>query len=399
MNDTTKDPVAIVLARGINALGIVRSLYLQNVRSIIITDSPNDPALLSKIPWKKIVIKNLNSERLIEGLTPFFHKGYVLFGASDYFISLISENKSSLQAHFKILIPDGQLIESLIDKRKELKMIQETGIPLPSSIAQLPDNPEHIEEALKFPLIIKPRLNIYMAIIDSKNKIINNRNQLNQFYTDYYDHRDKFVIQEIIPGDDSTLWVCNCFFNEHHDLQQSFVFQRLGTSPSHYGVTSFAISKENPPIIAYVKKLGKQLGYTGPAMIEFKYDFRDESYKYIEINPRIGMCNFFDTQCGINNVYATYAYLCGKEPLDISLNQENNRVFIDFYSDFVSRLKSNESFGEIIERYSKYARYPRTYAIWWKNDPLPILSTSRNFLRLIYYLTLRKIVKLFSSGQ
>lgn len=41
-------------------------------------------------------------------------------------------------------------------------------------------------------------------------------------------------------------------------------------SPPHFGVCSFAISASNPTVLGLAAKLGKGLGYTGHAALEFK---------------------------------------------------------------------------------------------------------------------------------
>src|SRR5205823_482878 len=107
-------------------------------------------------------------------------------------------------------------------------------------------------------------------------------------------------------GEDEALWVCDCVFDRRSDLVAAFTFKKLGTSPPHFGVASLGVSERNEELVELVRGLGRRLGYVGPADVDFKYDWRDRQYKYLEVNPRVGMCNYFGARCGVNCVLAAY---------------------------------------------------------------------------------------------
>lgn len=113
-------------------------------------------------------------------------------------------------------------------------------------------------------------------------------------------------MQEVVPGDESNLWICSCTFDTYSEIVSSFIFKKISTSPAHYGVTSYVISQDNNQLLELAAAVGKNISYVGPVDIEFKFDQRDNTYKYIEINPRIGMCTYFDTYYGVNNIENAY---------------------------------------------------------------------------------------------
>jgi predicted ATP-grasp superfamily ATP-dependent carboligase len=134
------------------------------------------------------------------------------------------------------------------------------------------------------------------------------------------------------------------------------------------------VSNYNEDVIKLSAKLGKALKYTGPAMVEFKQDPADNVYKYIEINPRLGMCNFFDTSCGINNAFSTYQ-LATQQPLPAAKAMKNGVMFVSFYEDLFSRLRDNETLGAILKEYfSNFIskKHIFIYFVWW--DPKPAAS-------------------------
>lgn len=386
MGVSNNDKPVVVLTRGLNGLGVVRGLGQHGISSIVVTDSKKDLVCYSKYPREVVVFNQSSDEAILGALKQFFDKNCFLLGTSDDFLDFMNRNRGLLEEHFRILLPSTGLLNSLLDKVVETEIMESAGVPIPKTIQSLPSSWQKIPDELRFPIIIKPRIAKYMSILKKKNEIIPDPAALELFYSQFYESLDCFLAQEIIPGDDSQLWVINCVFGSSNELLQSFIFQRLGTSPSHYGVTSYAVSQFNQEIQQLISKIGKYLKYTGPAMIEFKFDQRDKEYKYIEINPRIGMCNYFDTKCGVNNVVASYFLGIGEEFKFTHPTQRNNIYFLNFFADCISRLKNRETISSIIRLYFSHARRPHIHAHWTWKDPKPgLINIYRNLPRLFYH--------------
>jgi len=367
-------PNTIVLAAGPNGLGVVRSLHLEGIRCQIITRDKSDITHKSKVPVVKLYINGNTDEEqhqwLLETLSAQ-PPGTIIIPTSDWFVTFLTEHTQQLQKNCTFIIPDKELSEVLIDKAKETAVVSDV-IPVPNTVQHVTDAKQLIDE-LSLPIIIKPRSHKHM-VLGCKNIVIETEEQLEQFFEKFGDVLSSVIAQTIIQGEDSQQWVCNCFFDENSNITQAFTFNRLRLSPSHYGVTSYAVSKHNQKVIDLSAKLGKALNYTGPAMVEFKQDPQDGIYKYIEINPRLGMCNYFDTSCGINNAYATYQLACNQK-LPAPKPMREGVMFVSFYEDMFSRLRDGETIGAILKEYfsnfiSKKHIY--IYFVWW--DPYPAIS-------------------------
>ena len=191
-----------------------------------------------------------------------------------------------------------------------------------------------------------------------------------------------FVAQEVIPGVDDQLWVCNCLFDASGQLRSAFTFQRLGTSPSHFGVTTSAIGFDNPELKAITRKIGEKIGYTGPAMFEYKFDSRDGEYKYIETNPRLGMCNCFDTRSGVDNVYYYYCLAAGRDDqLPPSPPVQRERGFINLLPDLYARIEDRQSPAQIFSIQWRALRRRPVFARFALRDPRPWAISLRTDLR------------------
>jgi D-aspartate ligase len=375
-----RKPPAILLGRTVNALGAVRGLARHGIRPIVITNSKHDPVLRSRYVIRGHLVHPTDDSALLRLLDSYRNERAIIIATGDAFVSFLCNNAASLQTDFHFILPAKHVIDLFIDKRVETAGMQSLGIPIPTTIGQMPSTAHQLIDYIGFPLIIKPRRDIDKSVFRVKNYIIRTPQELDGFYKTHRQHLDLVIAQELIPGDDDRLWVCNCVFGYDSQLLQTFTFNRLGTAPPHYGSTTFAISKANNEVVHYVATIGRLLGYIGPLMVEFKLDPRDQVYKYLESNPRLGLCNFFDTSCGINNVAMTYELARkGRSTQDAAnkvgsgVLQEDGVVFIDLHQDLVSRVQDGESVKRIVARYLKYLRRKRVGAYWYWRDPLPAL--------------------------
>lgn len=382
---------AVILARGVNGLGVIRGLSMYSVPVSIITDVADDPILYSKYLVSKFVIESKQDKgaAILEILEKHFsHTKHFLLATSDEFIEFMNRNRETLIKNFFFLLPPNDLVITLLNKSLETKLIEAAGIPLPITLSPLPANPKELLDSVDLPIIIKPLLYNHMEIIGKKNLIITSKETLIELYNQLKDNVQYFLAQEIIPGGDESLWVCNCAFDRESNLVQAFTFKRYRTCPAHFGVTSYAVSKKNDTIISMVGKIGEKFRYVGPAMFEFKFDHRDKQYKYIETNPRLGMCNFFDTLCGVNNVLASYLIATGNQDKIKPVSQADEIVYLDLFDDFFSRIKDKESVLSILAHYISNITKKHVHAHWWWRDPVPALKVVKNTLlrikRFIY---------------
>ena len=385
-------PIAVVLAAGPNGLGVVRSLHLKGIASKVVTLSLTDISLFSRVPLSKHSVQGNSDEEKHKWLLKFLKaepRGQVVIPTSDWFVTFLSENEEELAGHFSYIIPSQKITDILIDKMQETEYVGKF-IPIPKTIQQI-ESTKQLLNQLGLPIIIKPRSHKHM-VLGSKNLIIKTGQELSDFFKKFNDVKTSVIAQQVIPGDDCEQWVCNCCFDRNSEMIQGFTFNRLRLSPPHYGVTSYARSELNETVMEYSRKLGKALNYIGPAMIEFKRDARDGEYKYIELNPRLGMCNYFDTCCGVNNVYCTYL-LAAKKPYELTGQMKNDVVFLSLYEDFFSRVRDGESIRLILKSYFRDAAKPHVfiYFVWW--DPYPALALGLHQLHQFIKGSVKKLLK------
>jgi D-aspartate ligase len=370
---------AVVLAEHPAGLGAVRSLHAAGIPSVVVALDASSPAMWSRLPVRKVLVPHTMPSReeallaTLEDLSPEAapHARPVLIPTSDRFLQFVVSARARLERRYAMCVPDDELIRTLIDKARETALLERIRIPLPRTVRDLPSRPDTLIGQLGLPLIIKPRSFAERPLLGSKNIVVEDERALNDCWPRVVSLASGLIAQEVIPGSDDQLWVCNCTFDRTHELIGAFTFQRLRLTPPHYGVTSYARSVYNQAVVDIVERLGRALKYTGPAMVEFKYDQRDGQYKYIELNPRLGMCNVFDTGCGVNNALYTYQLAVGMTPGPRPNRQRTSVMFLSFGADLQSRRKDGESYWMALRDYTSNLTKPHVWAFFSVRDVWP----------------------------
>src|SRR5581483_9463268 len=91
-----------------------------------------------------------------------------------------------------------------------------------------------------------------------------------------------FIVQEIVPGDDSSISVYNAFWNQAGEVACA-VASKLRQSPLGFGDGSFMESTMEEDVIELSRRFLRVFGFTGIVNAEWK---RDGRYYLIEINAR-----------------------------------------------------------------------------------------------------------------
>ena len=270
----------------------------------------------------------------------------VLIPTSDHLTYFVSKHRAKLEQHFVCCIPPDAAIRVVLDKAKDTKLLQDTGIPLPRTVQDLPSSPADLVRELGVPLIIKPRTFVDKEDLGWRNVIIRSLSDAETFYRENRARFGSVIAQELIAGDDDTLWESICLFDTHHEMVRSFTFQKLSTMPAHYGATARGISRRDETLAEMSAAIGKLLNYVGIADIDVKYDARDGKYKYLELNPRLALCHYFGARCGVNLTFDAYRLVCGAT-LPPAAPQIEGRRFLAALEEIGARLQSGDSFFSI----------------------------------------------------
>ncbi len=242
------------------------------------------------------------------------YKKILLVSTNETYTEYISKNKEKLNKKFVYNLPSIEIIKTLTNKENFYKTYENSELTFPKTIYfdAKKDKIESIK--IQFPLVLKPANVVKYNHVDfvGKNKIykIDNQSELektiNVIKNSEYD--DRLIIQEFIPGDDSYLFDSVIYVDKNSKCKV-ISFAQIGMqerTKSMVGNAALLINgfntfdgnteKQINNIISFIEKIG----YMGFAEIDMKYDYRDKTFKVLEINARQGRCSYYLTPLGCN---------------------------------------------------------------------------------------------------
>jgi predicted ATP-grasp superfamily ATP-dependent carboligase len=310
---------------------------------------PLEPVRVSRYGHKVLVPKSHDMESAILDVLAEIDRQPrpVLIPTSDHLVHFVAKHRAHLERQFTCCIPSDAAIEIALDKAKDTRLLQGTEIPFPKTAQILPASPTELVRQLGVPLIVKPRTHLDKEGLGWRNVIIRTLADADAFYRTSSAAFGRVIAQELIPGPDETQWECICLFDASSAIARAFTFRKLATMPAHYGATSRGRSERNEALVDLAAAIGRRFNYVGIADIDVKYDARDGRYKYLELNPRLGVCHHFGTRCGTNVILDAYRLACG-EDLPKGAPQVEGRTFLAMLEEIGGRLRDGDSLLAVV---------------------------------------------------
>lgn len=275
--------VSNVLVPGASApagINTIKSLKLANFKGKVLSTDSNALSAGFYLSDYSEVIPEVDNHDYLEVLFKIIDKYdiNVLMPSSGHDIFPFSENKEKLKRNGVIaVISDRDVLEICRDKILTFEHLNKKfNLPLTT------DNKNNISE---FPVIAKPRYG------KGSRDII----KIDDFAElDYVDSRySNMIFQEYLPGDEYTIDVLS-------DMDSNPITSvprvRLQTRGGISTKGKIVLDKE---LIEESFRIVKHLNIIGPSCVQVKKD-KDDGFKLVEINPRLGGGTIFSTLAGAN---------------------------------------------------------------------------------------------------
>jgi len=189
----------------------------------------------------------------------------------------VSKYKKEFLAHVNLVIADWDAMQIASNKDKTMEFADKLDIPIPETTVIKTES--NISRINKFPVVIKSSDDAGTFV-----KYANNSSELtkNYKYLKTVSHTN-IIVQEYIKG-----FGCGFYgVYEKGELKAHFMHKRLKEFPLTGGPSAMAESYFDDELFRLGKKLMDGLKWNGPVMVEFKYDLKDNSYKLMEVNPKL----------------------------------------------------------------------------------------------------------------
>jgi D-aspartate ligase len=320
----------------------------------------------------------------------------ILLTTADWVAIFIERNSHLLQEQFAFPQPVRPVIHTLLNKWEMHLLAKEHGIPTPNTAC--PASPVDIEEFLEtssFPIVMKPA-DPYLRTASSK-KIISSRQEL----MDEVDREAaraplNFVLQEFIPGDADTVWMCNGYFGLQPEHTVTFTGKKL-RQVSSTGIASLAICLPNETVATQTRRLMEGVGFRGCLGIGFRYDSRDGLYKLLDVNARVsGVFRLFAGTNEMDVVRVCYLDLTGQHVPATALQPGRKWMLED---DVVAALLDVRNGRLTIADWMRSVRGVRELQWFARDDPVPVFVWLREKLRRWALSSFRRIARTRRSDK
>lgn len=229
----------------------------------------------------------------------------VLVPGGDAEVELVSRHIAQLDAAYKMVLPDWDVLHWLCKKPLLYKRGAELGLATPH-IYQLGPNADLDVAAIAFPVVLKPHTAGRDTQI-SKARII----KIDDQATFAHAFREaagqigaeNLVVQELIPGGGESQFSYAALWDNGKPAAE-FTARRVRQYPVEVGHTStFVQVCDEPEIVEAARTLLGSVGYSGLVEIEFKRDHRDGTLKLMDVHPRpwswFGLCSAAGSDLGM----------------------------------------------------------------------------------------------------
>lgn len=332
---SSHDFLPIILGSDENAYGNVRLIHeTYQVKPLLLCTRLLIPTMNSRL-FDLVQIDRFDHEDVFPGALLSILEKYaapnrkiVVIPCSDYYAGMLSRYYDQ----FKGLIANRFISEALLDsldtKDKFYKLCEAHGLDYPKTIVCEPDQRASALERMDFPfpIIVKPEnSNAYEYLhcqFPGKKKVFF-FNTKEEYLTMIHnmnasEYKGKLIIQEFIPGGDSSMRVINSYSDDNGKVKMMGLGQPVleEYAPKTLGNYAAIISRSDMDIYRRIKAFLEQIGYVGFSNIDMKYDSRTGKYMLFEINPRLGRSSFFVRAAGLNLIASMIDHVVYGKDLD-----------------------------------------------------------------------------------
>jgi predicted ATP-grasp superfamily ATP-dependent carboligase len=389
-------PAGVVLSLFATGLGAVRSLAAGGVDVIGMDSDPAMPGFRSRRCRAELCPDPVTEpDALVQYLlerTSSIPRGSVVFPASDAFVLFLSRHREALADHYRFALPEGDVLEAIIDKRKQYDLAERAGIPYPAThYPETSADVERIADGIDYPVLVKPYVgHLWRARFGGEHKgfKVHDGARLREVFEEILEARIPAMVQSLVLGPNTNHYKLSAYVAQDGEPQALFGLRKIRQYPPEFGVGTLVESVDEPEVTDLGLRFLRAVGYRGIGSVELKRDERDGGLKLIELNPRLWQQSSLATACGLNFPMLQYADLTGHPPVRPAPYRTGVR-WLDAIPDFQSFRAQRKTLGAGWWDWPRSLRRVRAFSTFSASDPRPYLYENLwglRYLRLPYYL-------------
>ena len=285
----------------------------------------------------------------------------------------VAEHAEALEEAFRFTRLDPNLVRTLCDKSRMQKLAENCGMPVAHTLVP------HCRESLErfatdssFPLMVKATdAGRFRALTGGTKFLVHSRAELLDLFDRAWDgDSPNFLVQEFVPGED---WMFDGYFDDDSHCVFGITARKIRRFPVQTGVTSLGVCLRNDVVHTVTRKFMSAIGYRGILDIGYRYDWRDGTYKVMDVNPRIGSSfRLFTAMCGVDVARVLYSHLTGGPIPAIVPVSRRKWITEDF--DLFSAVRSLLAGRLSPKEWASSMKGIQEPACFAPDDPLPLFS-------------------------
>lgn len=345
-----------------------------------IASNPRHPCARTR-SCRRIVIAERDPESMAAALFELadqLEDRAVLLPCTDLAVIGVARHRKALGKHFLTSVPCETVIRALMDKAAFAEFAAQHSLPIPEThVIRSRADAERVAPNASYPGVFKPSVKTpqWDDQATGKTLIVESPAELLESYDRHARCAEAFVVQELIPGDDTEHFTCDGYFTEEGDPLVTFTTRKLRQWPPTVGQGCLSVECRNDAVREEAIRLFRKAGHYGQGYLEAKWDARTGRHLIIEANVgRPTGRSAAAERAGVELLMTMYCDLVG-EPLPVDRVQKYRGVkwiFLRRDLQACARLLITGRAGPLAILRSW--KGPFAFAIFALRDPVPFLA-------------------------
>ncbi|WP_435361979.1 ATP-grasp domain-containing protein [Haloarchaeobius sp. DFWS5] len=261
----------------------IRSLGRHGVRTIAAVEGPGNPVAQSRYCDETYVVPSPGEDlsRYTDSLLNIAQRDDVvtIVPLREPDIYVLSKHRAAFAEHIATPWPDYETIQLVQDKYQLVDEASGIGVPVPETdlLCDREDWDDTTVVKSRYSILEQADGTTFYPGVEFVSGGAPDTDQLVR------EMRHEPIAQEYVPGDRE----CGFFaLFDHGEAVAIFAHERIRSYNYAGGASVYRKAVSVPELQYHGIRLLEHLDWHGPAMVEFKRDERDGSYRLMEINPR-----------------------------------------------------------------------------------------------------------------
>ncbi len=284
------------------------------------------PSEISYISYTDRFLAN----KLVDFAKKYLGKKPVLYFAGDEYLFALLDHLNILGQYY--IMPacyrDG-CAKRCLNKESFYNQCNRLNLDIPATIYLSKNSSiDQILQQIELPVLVKPVFGHKWKHVLAGKKVfvIDSLVQLKLFFVRFKDEIENFMVQELIPGEDDSIYQLSVFRDDAGIVREVMCSRKIRQHPNKFGIGSCITTTWRDDLVKNGLNDLARLGFKGICDIEYKFDARNQRWRLIEINPRAGMYFALCEYAGLSLVWNSYCDLIGRKDLMERLSNQKNGV-------------------------------------------------------------------------